>query len=146
MKISAKSRYALAALVRMGQARAEETITVVSLSETLGISKIYLEQVFALLKRGDIVVSSKGAQGGYRLARAAHQITAYDILAAIEVSLFEQAGPAAADKAPAIEHALQTQLFAPLDTTLHETLRGITLDALVARTEEYGSEGYMYYL
>jgi len=146
MKFSAKSRYALAALVRMGQISAEETITIVSLSETLGISKIYLEQVFSLLKRGGVVVSSKGAQGGYRLARAAHSITAYDILAAIEVALFEQAGPAVAEKAPGIEHALQTQLFAPLDTALHETLRSITLDALVARAEEYGSEGFMYYL
>lgn len=146
MKISAKSRYALASLVCMGQPRASETVTVVSLSETLGISKIYLEQVFALLKRGGIVISSKGAQGGYRLSRPAQNITTYDILAAIEVALFEPAGSAVADKAPAIEHALQTQLFAPLDTALQQTLHNITLAALIACAEEHGSQGYMYYL
>ncbi|MCL2531113.1 MAG: Rrf2 family transcriptional regulator [Oscillospiraceae bacterium] len=146
MKISAKSRYALAALVCMGQPRATETVTVISLSETLGISKIYLEQVFSLLKRGGVVVSSKGAQGGYRLARPAQDITAHDILAAVEVALFEPAGSAVADKAPDIEHALQTQLFTPLDAALHESLRSITLDTLIARAEEHGSEGYMYYL
>ena len=70
MRISARGRYALAATTSMAaRYQTGENITVVSLSERLGISKIYLEQVFSLLKKADIVSSQKGAQGGYRLCR-----------------------------------------------------------------------------
>ena len=52
MRVSAKSRYALAALTTMAmQENSRECVTVISISERLGISKIYLEQVFSLLKR-----------------------------------------------------------------------------------------------
>ena len=56
MRISAKGRYALASVVHMAQQQhSGESITLVSISERLGISKIYLEQVFSLLKRGELV-------------------------------------------------------------------------------------------
>ena len=76
MKISAKARYGLATMIKLAQLYSrEENITVLRLAETLHISKIYLEQVFALLKRAQLVVSTKGAQGGYQLARAPETIT-----------------------------------------------------------------------
>ena len=91
MKISTKGRYALASAIHIAQFYgSNEAITLISISESLGISKIYLEQVFALLKRGGIVISVKGAQGGYQLAKSPQQITAYDILSATEASLFEK--------------------------------------------------------
>ncbi|MFV0412017.1 MAG: RrF2 family transcriptional regulator, partial [Oscillospiraceae bacterium] len=65
MKVSTKGRYALAAVTHMAQQHSTgEYITVLSIAERLGLSKIYLEQVFSLLKRGGIVNSTKGAQGG----------------------------------------------------------------------------------
>ena len=90
MKISAKGRYGIASMVFL--ARSYDTsspVTIISISEHLGISKIYLEQVFALLKRSKLVNSIKGSQGGYQLARPPHDITAYDILSAIEIALIE---------------------------------------------------------
>ena len=85
MRISAKGRYALAAMVHMAQGHANgECTTLISISEKLGISKIYLEQVFSLLKRGDIVTSVKGAQGGYMLTRSPGEISAYQVLSAVE--------------------------------------------------------------
>ena len=69
MKISAKGRYGLAAMTYLARNYAAGTpITIVSISEKLGISKIYLEQVFSLLKRARLVNSIKGSQGGYQLA------------------------------------------------------------------------------
>ena len=83
MRISAKGRYALAAVISMAQQyHSGEFITLISISEKLGISKIYLEQVFSLLKRGELVTSVKGAQGGYQLARIPRQISALDVLTA----------------------------------------------------------------
>ncbi len=67
MKVSAKGRYGLAAMISISQSyTAKEYITVSSIAEKLGISKIYLEQVFSQLKRAGLVSSVKGAQRGYR--------------------------------------------------------------------------------
>ena len=70
MKISAKGRYGLAAMTCLARNFASGSpITIISISEKLGISKIYLEQVFSLLKRAQLVNSIKGSQGGYQLSR-----------------------------------------------------------------------------
>ena len=86
MKISAKGRYGLAAMTYLARNYASGSpITIISISEKLGISKIYLEQVFSLLKRANLVHSIKGSQGGYQLAREPRAISAYDILSSIEL-------------------------------------------------------------
>lgn len=146
MKISAKSRYALAALVQMGLGGDEKFVTILSLSESLGISKIYLEQVFSLLRRGDVVTSTKGSGGGYQLSRPMHKISVYDILSAIEISLFEKTAETVADKAPNIESVLQSDIFIKLDVAISESLEKITLDLLVVKAKELGEDGGMYYI
>ena len=101
MKISAKGRYGLAAMAYLAANYAAGTpITIISISEKLGISKIYLEQVFSLLKRAQLVISIKGSQGGYQLAKAPRDISAYDILSAIELSLMEKTASSTTGKTP----------------------------------------------
>ena len=148
MRISVKGRYALAAVIYMAKQHDNgQHITVISMSENLGISKIYLEQVFSLLKRGGLVSSVKGAQGGYRLKRLPNLITVFDVLSAVELSLFESTEETAVEKAPEIEKAMQLAAFDPLDQAVKETLGKITLDNLALETEKHRTEqGYMYYL
>jgi Rrf2 family protein len=148
MRISAKGRYALAAATMMAQhAGNGACITVINISEKLGISKIYLEQVFALLKRGDVVTSIKGAQGGYQLSRPPAQINAYDVLLALESSLFETADETVRDKAPEIDAAIRLSVFEPLDGAVRHTLENITLYDLAAEAERQRSENaFMFYI
>ena len=62
MSISAKGRYGLAAMTHLAQCyQADMPITIISIAEKMGISKIYLEQVFSLLKRAGLVNSINGA-------------------------------------------------------------------------------------
>ena len=144
MKISAKSRYALAALVYMAQhSAANEPTTVLSLSENLGISKIYLEQVFSLLRRGDVVTSIKGAQGGYRLTREPSNISIFDIFSAIETSMFERTESTVASSSETIERAMFGVVFEPLDNALRSTLTAISLEDIVSKAAK---NDYMYYL
>ena len=146
MKISAKSRYALAALIKMGQENAaEKSVTILSLSESLGISKIYLEQVFSLLKRGGVVTSTKGLGGGYQFARPAREISAYDVLHSIETSLFSNTEQTAAEKSPAIETVLQNEIFAKLDDAVENVLRKILLSELIEKAAR-DNGGEMYYI
>ena len=145
MKISLRTRYGLASLLCMAEkGDAEERVTIISLSEKLKISKIYLEQVFALLKRSGIVISTKGAQGGYHLSRPAKDITVFDVLSATETSLFERADETVADES--IEKALRDTVFDPLDASIRETLSLITLEDMVNQTAVYTNGDYfMYY-
>ena len=55
-----------------------------------------------MLKQACIIFSVKGAQGGYQLARAPVQITALDILACVELSLFKNTQETVAQRAPDI--------------------------------------------
>ena len=147
MKISAKGRYGIAAMVYL--ARNYETsspITIISISDHLGISKIYLEQVFSLLKRSQLVNSIKGSQGGYQLSRQPRQITAYDILSSIEISLIEKTG-AASEKMEPLNHILSRTVFDVLDKSIYETLNGISLeDLLTALNREESNENLMYFI
>ncbi len=148
MRISAKGRYALAAMISMAEQYPNgEFITLVSISEKLGISKIYLEQVFSLLKRGGLVTSVKGAQGGYQLQRRPKLISVRDILSAVELSLFEPAEDTVLKKAPEIEKAMRLAAFADLDQAIQKALGKISLEDLVAETAKYKTEnGLMFYI
>lgn len=138
MRLSAKGRYALAATTSMAQNKDKnEYITLISISEKLGISKIYLEQVFSLLRHGGIVNSIKGSQGGYQLSKPSKQITAYDILSAVETSLFEDAEPTTKEKSPEIDMALNLTVFEPLDDAIRTKLQTITLYDLANEAEKH---------
>lgn len=148
MRISAKGRYALAAVIKMGQNyRNGEYNTVISISEKLGISKIYLEQVFALLKRGAIVSSVKGAQGGYLLTRPPQQITIFDVMAAVEFPLFEPAEDSVSKKAAAIEAAMQKVAFQKIDAAIESSLKQVTIADLIVEVEKNkNNEEMMFYI
>lgn len=148
MRISSKGRYALVSMIFMAQNfDSGKYITVISISDKFGISKIYLEQVFALLKKGGLVISVKGSQGGYQISRSPKQITAYDILSAIENTLFENAEETVAESAPAIEKAICSSVFLTLDKSVKDSLSNITLDKLVKETDKNADgQSIMYYI
>ena len=147
MRISAKGRYALAAAISMAENYpGHDFTTVASLANRLGLSKIYLEQVFSLLKRGGIVNSIKGAQGGYHLTRKPAQITVLDILTTTEGNLFETAEPSVAQKSPEIDNAMRQTVFAELDQAVRKTLGQYTLQDLVSAAVRQRNEQDMYFI
>ena len=149
MRISAKGRYALAAVISMAQQHPqnEGSITLISISERLGISKIYLEQVFALLKRGELVTSVKGAQGGYQLARPPRLISALEVLSAVETTLFDKTEDTVAERSPEIETAMRSDVFDALDGAVADALRQVTIEQLVLSAERRkGANAGMFYI
>jgi len=148
MRISAKGRYALAAMINIAQNYNNgRYITVISISEKLGISKIYLAPVFSLLKRGGLVTSVKGTQGGYLLTRAPKHITAYDILSSVGLPLFEHADKTVSQNAHEIDASIRTLVFDTLDSTVKASLEKTTLDDLVEEVEKQKNEhGLMFFI
>ena len=148
MRISAKGRYALAAAIELAREfSGGASTTVISIAERLGISKIYLEQVFALLKRGEIVSSQKGAQGGYLLTRPPREISTYDVLLTVETALFQKTEPTAPEKAPQMDAALDSLVFDPMDAAVREALSRVSLEDLVMEAQTNGdAESLMFFI
>jgi Rrf2 family protein len=137
MKISAKGRYALFACICLAQEfKSGEHLTVISISERLGISKIYLEQVFSLLKRGGIVNSVKGAQGGYMLSSPPQKISTLEVLSAVETVLFETTEQTVDQKFHGMEAAVKTLVYNNLDSAIKSALEQISLFDLATETEK----------
>ena len=80
MKLTARSEYALLALVYLSRSSTEGYISVETIAQAQGIPPKYLEQILLALKRARYLRSSKGQRGGYRLARPADKITLAEII------------------------------------------------------------------
>ncbi|MEG0310467.1 MAG: Rrf2 family transcriptional regulator [Eubacterium sp.] len=148
MRISAKGRYGLAAMIVIAQGDFDGNyVPVIVISEKLGLSKIYLEQVFSLLKRAGLVSSVKGAQGGYRLAKSPDTMSAYEILASLEQILFESTESSVEEQAPFIEQVMQTFVFDVLDATVKEKMEQITLSQLVTESNKFKDKSnFMFFI
>ena len=125
-----------------------ENITVISISGKLGISKIYLEQAFSLLKRGGLVASVKGAQGGYILARSPATTTVLEVVRILEgdQGLVDRPPDDELAQATPIRRCLEEQVWQPLNAQIDQTLGMITLEDLI-REDLLGTESEpMYYI
>lgn len=87
MKLSTKGRYGLRALIDLAVHCSEETVSIQSIAKRQNISESYLEQLMRMLRKAELIVSVRGASGGYRLGRSAEEISVGDILRALEGSL-----------------------------------------------------------
>ncbi len=147
MRVSVKGRYALAAMVYLAEQEETQCIPIIQMAEELDISKIYLEQVFALLKRSRLVESIKGAQGGYLLNGSSRDITVYDIMRATEAAIFEETKDTVVNKAPGIDRVLSEAIFVPLDDAIKEQLASLTLADLAEKYKESkNADGYMFFI
>ncbi len=147
MKISTKSRYALASLIILAENRNDDkNISILSISKQLDISKLYLEQIFSQLKRERLVVSEQGSQGGYRLAKTLNEITVGDIMRLFEINIFYKNNEEPANL-NYIDKTLKLVIWDKLDQLLSQTLDKILLIDLVKEAEKQKiNDNFMYYI
>ncbi len=85
MRLSTKGRYAIMAMVDIARyASGDQHISLTTISQRNNISVSYLEQLFIKLKKQNLVSSSKGAKGGYKLSREASCIYILEIVNAVD--------------------------------------------------------------
>ena len=80
MKLTAKSEYALLALIYLARHANSENITSKTVADEQGIPQKFLQQIFFVLKRCGHVKTTKGQTGGYRLAKPASAITLAEVV------------------------------------------------------------------
>tara|TARA_R110002110_G_scaffold38799_3_gene126087 strand:- start:408 stop:878 length:471 start_codon:yes stop_codon:yes gene_type:complete len=84
MKLTTKGRYAVMAMADLARFGTGKPVALADIAQRQEISLSYLEQLFAKLRRGDLVKSVRGPGGGYRLARSAEEIRISDVIMAVD--------------------------------------------------------------
>lgn len=144
MKFSKKSRYGLRALIDLAVHSENGYISLSSIAERNEISPQYLEQVFANLRRAEIVKSVKGPQGGYLLKDSPDEITVSDILLALEGSYEIEREDG---KEKDISDTIQSLIIDRINEQMTEILSGLTLEDLKEEYLKRSGDGQdMYYI
>jgi Rrf2 family cysteine metabolism transcriptional repressor len=80
MKLTARSEYALLALVYLARQTKDEYISIETIARAQGIPPKFLEQLMLAMKRSHFLHSVKGQHGGYALAKEPDQITLAEVI------------------------------------------------------------------
>ena len=84
MKLTSKGRYAVMALADLAKFNSVNPVSLRDISLRQNISLVFLEQIFAMLKKHNIVKSIRGSNGGYILNKQPVEIKLVDILNAVD--------------------------------------------------------------
>jgi Rrf2 family cysteine metabolism transcriptional repressor len=79
-----KAEYGVRLLIELGRSGRETPVSLKAIAEAEGLPLAYLERIVALLKKAGLVESTRGAHGGYRLARPAEEIRMDEAVTALE--------------------------------------------------------------
>lgn len=144
MKISTKGRYALRLMLDLALNNTGECITIKSIAARQEISEKYLEQIITALSRAGFVKSTRGAQGGYRLAKDPKEYTVGMILRAIEGSLAPVAClDDAHNECPRASTCATLTLWEQLNDAINSVVDHVTLADLVERQSDLSNNCYM---
>jgi len=89
MRITTWAEYGLICALHLARRSDEGPVTGRDIAAGERLSGDYVEQILLRLRRAEILKSTRGARGGYQLARAAELITVRDVIHASELSTFD---------------------------------------------------------
>jgi Rrf2 family protein len=143
--ITAKAEYAMRALLTLAAAPEGTPLTADKLAESQALPVKFLENILVELRRGGLVRSQRGSDGGYRLAMPASAIPAADVLRLVDGPLAEVRGvrPEAAKYEGPAEHLQEVWVAARASLRLvldHVTLADIATGRLPKVVEKLASD------
>ena len=134
MRLTTKGRYAVTAMLDLALHGTDRPVSLADISGRQDISLSYLEQLFAKLRRNDLVSSVRGPGGGYRLSRGGDEIFVAEIIDAVNETVDATGCGGTADCQQG-EVCLTHHLWCDLSEQIHNFLSGISLSQLVERRE-----------
>ena len=143
MKLSTKGRYGLRAYIDLAKNSGKGPVSIGSIAARQDISERYLEQLMAKLKKAGLVKSVRGAGGGYALAKPPGEVSAGDVLRALEGSL-EPVVCAAfhpEEECPVQENCVTKYVWQKVNESVSRTVDHIMIDTLLEKSRENSQEG-----
>lgn len=134
MRLTTKGRYAVTAMLDLAIHAQSGPISLADISGRQEISLSYLEQLFAKLRRNDLVTSVRGPGGGYLLSRDTTEIYVAEIIDAVNETV-DATGCGGHADCQSGETCLTHYLWCDLSDQIHKFLAGISLANLVERRD-----------
>jgi Rrf2 family iron-sulfur cluster assembly transcriptional regulator len=134
VRLTTKGRYAVTAMLDLALHAGSGPVSLADISGRQDISLSYLEQLFAKLRRKDLVSSVRGPGGGYHLSRQHEDIFVAQIIDAVNESV-DATGCGGTSDCQQGEVCLTHHLWCGLSQQIHNFLSQISLANLVAREE-----------
>lgn len=135
MKISTKGRYGLRAIVAI--AKSENGLSIKNISEMEGISIRYLDKIMASLKTSEIVESTRGSKGGYKLKNDPSKISVGDILRSVEDDFSIINCPLTNNSECSNEHMCTTKyVWNRINNGLNEIIDNIYISEIIEGTKK----------
>lgn len=134
MRLTAKGRYAVTAMLDLAVHENDGPICLADISERQGISLSYLEQLFAKLRRQNLVKSVRGPGGGYQLSRASNEIFVAQIVDSVDENVDATRCHGRSDCQDG-ETCLTHELWSDLSAQIHQFLNSIDLASLIEKRE-----------
>jgi Rrf2 family iron-sulfur cluster assembly transcriptional regulator len=130
MRLTTKGRYAVTAVLDLALHQNEGPVSLAAISERQQISLSYLEQLFAKLRRNNIVSSTRGPGGGYRLSGDVEDVSVSDIILAVDET-YKVVDCGDSDGCHGDYQCLTHDLWQELSTEIRTFLDGITLSEIM---------------
>ena len=131
MKISSKGRYGLRAMYYIGTLAKDDYVPVTTLASYIGTTDNYLEKLMAILKKNDLVVSVRGNNGGYKLARKPEYISVGQILRSLENGIFVTECVSGCKKTECPHKDIFTHIY----QSINDVLDNMSLKDMIDRTK-----------
>lgn len=141
MKLSTKGRYGLRALIDLALYSEKETVSIQSIARRQNISDSYLEQLMRKLRSAGLIVSVRGAQGGYKLARPANEISVGDVLRALEGSLEAVTCGGEDNSCQGADLCVTKFVWERINSSIRDTVDSIKLSQLVEESRLMREKG-----
>lgn len=141
MKLSTKGRYGLRALIDLALYSENETVSIQSIARRQNISDSYLEQLMRKLRSAGLIVSVRGAQGGYKLARPANEISVGDVLRALEGSLEAVTCGGEDNSCQGADLCVTKFVWERINSSIRDTVDSINLSQLVEESRLMREKG-----
>jgi len=132
MKITSRTEYGLRAMVFLAARTDDTPVPLVEIAGSEGIPGPFLERILARLREAGLVKATRGASGGYALARPAGRVAVYDVVTALEGPLTFVDCVRSDRACVRADGCASRVLWRRLDDAVQQALEGLSLADLVA--------------
>ncbi len=137
MRLTTKGRYAVTAVLDLALHQDQGPVSLAAISERQQISLSYLEQLFAKLRRNDIVSSTRGPGGGYMLKNNVDEVSVSEIILAVDESCnVVDCGDGDGDGCHGNYQCLTHDLWQELSNEIRLFLDGIKLSEMMSQSSD----------
>lgn len=146
MKISMRARYGLRLMIELAAHAGKGPLFLKNIAHSQEISEKFLSQIVIDLKAANLISSTRGAHGGYSLARPPAEITALDIVTALEGDLTLVECMRDSKRCSRASLCVSQGVWDKLGQAMMDSLRQIDLAELVEQLREKTKDTVMYYI